>query len=63
MMKKDTLCWTCRKSGGKCLWSRAFLPVPGWKAKPTRIKCTAKGNDGRMTASFRVDECPEFEKG
>ncbi len=62
--KHDTLCWGCDKACGKCSWSREFVPVPGWKAIPTKIfQWTSKGEHRRKcyTNSFDVYECPEFE--
>ena len=66
--KHSQLCWDCQKACGGCSWSRDFTPVPGWKAKPTKIiSYTTNGSGRRATKkkfyidSFAVYECPEFE--
>lgn len=49
-----TLCYYCAKATtGGCSWSKKFIPVEGWKAKPTIL-------DGGRTHSFEVFRCPEF---
>ena len=58
-VKPDTLCWTCKKSGGLCSWSSGLVPVEGWEA-------TATTNGTYMntaTSSYLVKSCPEFEEG
>jgi len=60
---RHTLCWQCAKATGKCAWSKAFQPVPGWTAEPTVINNNALAGNGRFTPSYCVIECPEFEKG
>lgn len=62
--KHETLCWGCEKACGRCSWSREFVPVPGWKAIPTKIyQYTSSGEHKHRyhTDSFDVYECPEFE--
>ena len=63
--KHYQLCWRCEKACGGCSWSRDFTPVPGWKAKPTKIiSYTANENGGRKKYymdSYEIHECPEFE--
>lgn len=63
--KHDTLCWGCEKACGRCSWSKNFVPVPGWKAIPTKIFQYTRGQGGNHyryhTDSFDVYECPEFE--
>ena len=44
-------CWTCAKAYGGCSWSRAFVPVEGWEAKPSKTH-----EDG-----YRIKMCPEYE--
>lgn len=56
MNRHSTLCWDCEKSFGRCSWSKDFVPVKNWKAKPTKI-LSAYG----LVDSFDVYECPEFE--
>lgn len=54
-LKDNTLCWDCEKAcNGGCSWSRAFIPVEGWKANPDI--------NGNGVESFLVIECPEFSK-
>lgn len=58
-VKPATLCWSCAKACGKCSWSdRSFTPVPGWKAKKTRLRVD---DPNRYTDSYIVGECPLFE--
>lgn len=66
--KHQTKCWECEWAGGKdgkCPWATRFEPVPGWKAKPTKILIASKTQtpDGKpqYTDSFDVYECPLFE--
>lgn len=51
-------CFSCKKACGGCSWSRAFKPVQGWKAIPTKI------NQGWNTVeSFHIIFCPEYKEG
>ncbi len=51
----DHLCWRCANSCGRCTWSKKLLPVEGWTAAPSVIKC------GEITLhSFCVKACPKF---
>lgn len=64
--KPQTLCWNCEKACRGCSWSRDFIPVKGWKAKPTKLyvrqETLASGKKKKYyTESFHVKECPEFE--
>ena len=55
----DTLCWRCAKAiNNGCSWSERFEPVQGWTAVPTKINC-----EYYMADSYRVIDCPEFERG
>lgn len=54
--KGSTLCWDCAKAVKKCSWSRAFKPVKGWEATPSRLKI---GN-GKTVDSYIVHKCPEY---
>lgn len=57
-VKRNTqLCWDCEKACGRCSWSRDFIPVPGWKATPTKLNVERN----RIVDSYEVHECPEFE--
>lgn len=55
-MSKETLCWDCKNAIGKCTWSQCFVPIKGWKAKPTTYD-----SEGMKIKSFLVKECPEFK--
>lgn len=55
---RDTLCWKCQRALGFCSWSRNFVPVKGWTAKPTLIK----QKEGNYTKSYCVEKCPQFIK-
>ena len=57
----DTLCWNCSRSINGCCWARDFKPVPGWKAKPTKIKGFYEAGKITTVDSFHVIECPEFK--
>ena len=39
----------------ECAWHVKFEPVPGWKAKPTRIMSC-----GVAIESYAIKDCPEF---
>lgn len=49
---KATLCWDCGNACGGCSWSKEFIPVEGWEARPVKQTC---GNQ-----SYIVFECPQF---
>ncbi|MGN0585855.1 MAG: hypothetical protein ACI4JF_01100 [Oscillospiraceae bacterium] len=54
----DTLCRSCSRAypGNGC-WADNFNPVPGWTAvERTMI------NMGKPIVSYRVVDCPMFEK-
>lgn len=54
---KETLCWTCQHAAGpdRCSWSRAFIPVEGWNARRSDLRC-----DNRMIESYFVQKCPQY---
>ena len=54
--KRDQLCWTCKNND--CLWSKYFLPVVGWDAKPTIVK----DSEGDFS-SYKISKCPEYIAG
>ena len=50
----NTLCLSCQNNS--CSWSKAFKPVEGWEAIPTKIM-----RKGQIDAeSYLVKTCPEF---
>ena len=53
--KKSSICLDCKKSVGLCSWYHSFVPVEGWKAEEVE-------GSGYRLPSFRVIDCPEFEK-
>ena len=55
----NSLCWKC--SNMKCSWISDLIPVPGWKATPTKIK--QRGKFTYSIDSYHVEECPEFKGG
>jgi hypothetical protein len=63
--KDSQLCWDCNKACGGCSWSRDFIPVPGWKAVPTKILQCSQNGSGKARRyccdSYEIYECPEFE--
>ena len=48
-------CWTCQNACGGCSWSREFVPVSGWEAKPTYNAANRE-----YAQSFHVYDCPEY---
>lgn len=56
--KPPTLCWDCANATSpKCPWADRGEPVPGWDAKPTKIKFS-----GEKTDSYLVIKCPLFRR-
>ena len=64
----DTLCWSCRNAVGNCSWSqtgtmggvhRIPRPVPGWKAKKTKIKNYLRKTEVEQSG-YIVFECPLY---
>lgn len=56
--EQNTICWTCKNACGGCSWSQAMehTPVPGWKAKPVKLR----QNKG-YADSYIVEECPQYD--
>lgn len=52
---KKSICWTCQNFAGNCTWSRYFIPVEGWEAKPIK-------KVGTYLPSYIVKQCPEYIK-
>lgn len=56
------LCCYCKNSCGGCSWSRRFEPVEGWTAEPTIIR--QRNRQGKYDIhSYKITECPQYEKG
>lgn len=53
-----SICNYCVNCVGKCSWSKSLVPVEGWTAEKTVYKM----HDGKKGVSYRVYECPQFEK-
>lgn len=53
----DSICWSCRKCYGGCLWSGRFIPVVGWIAIRQDIPA-----DEKLVESYFVIHCPEYSK-
>ena len=52
----DSLCWKCsRSTDSSCSWSRDFIPVEGWDAKPTERYSEV------YKTSYCVRSCPQFK--
>lgn len=49
-----SICNKCKKSVGRCSWSRSLIPVKDWNAE------YVKGGRGKLP-SYCVKTCPEFE--
>lgn len=62
----ESLCWCCKHAvpdaeGERgCSWSVRHKPVKGWKIAES---AKYKAGDGREIASYKVSECPKFERG
>lgn len=51
-------CWTCANAYGGCEWSefKNPQPVPGWDAKPTKIRIS----EGLFDDSYAIRDCPKY---
>lgn len=58
----EQLCWDCKKACGGCAWSRNLTPVKGWVAEPTTIRFKGKNGVEHITDTYKIFECPEFER-
>lgn len=61
---KDSLCWKCKNALKGCSWSKDFIPVPGWKARPTVIYYPKSVNNKIVRGidkSYHVESCPQYE--
>ena len=56
MGNKQTLCWDCKRSIGKCNWSKRLKPVEGWIAN------TVNPTLSKPYSTYLVEQCPEFER-
>lgn len=62
--KKDQLCWECKNACGGCEWSARLEPVPGWTAEEVP-RWIYRGNkeDKELGHTYKITECPKFERG
>ena len=61
----DTLCCTCKHATNAyyiCPWSAHGEPVPGWKAKATKLTAV-KGKQKTNVESYIGKKCPLYEEG
>lgn len=56
MNDKESLCWKCDNTGGRCSWSKNFVPVKDWKAKTVTLK-----NGNEFMDTYFVIDCPCFK--
>lgn len=62
--KKEQLCWSCKNACGGCEWSARLEPVPGWTAeKVPRWEYIGTKEKKRKVFSYKITECPKFERG
>jgi hypothetical protein len=69
--KRANICIDCKKACGGCSWSAVdpktgkirFEPVPGWTAEAVLLKLGAYGSRKyeRLTDTYHITACPEFE--
>ena len=70
-VKKQTLCWKCKKALGDCSWTKLdedtreifFQPVDGWVAEKTTLLMYRRGGKPRYETSYIVESCPQYEEG
>lgn len=64
--REETLCICCRhatNATGICCWAReGGTPVPGWTAKPGRVRIGSYTSEEYLD-SYQVIKCPLFEVG
>ena len=62
--QKEQLCWSCKNACGGCEWSAYLEPVPGWTAeKVPRWEYIGTKENTRLGFSYKITECPKFERG
>ena len=63
-MSRGNLCMDCQNAvpcGARgCSWSRSFIPVEGWTARPTVYLSYAAHGRRILMRSFAVRRCPQF---
>ena len=70
-VKKQTLCWKCKKALGDCSWTKwdedtreiLFHPVDGWVAEKTSLLMYSYDGTPRHVTSYIVKSCPQYEEG
>ncbi len=63
-MSRGNICLNCRNAvpcGERgCSWSRSFIPVEGWVARPTVYLSYSAHGRRTLMHSFAVRSCPLF---
>lgn len=65
------ICIDCKNALGGCSWSAedpvtrktAFVPVPGWTAKKSRIGHEQAHGKLRIIETYHITACPQFVRG
>lgn len=55
-MSRANICFDCQRACGGCSWSQDFTPVPGWTAKPVKLK----QSPGEPIDTYHITGCPLF---
>lgn len=55
-----TLCWKC--GNYSCSWIKKLEPIPGWSAKPTKVRSVGHRPGVNEIDSYTVRKCPEYVK-
>ena len=62
----STKCWHCKhaipRKGNPCNWAMKFEAVEGWDAKKTQLRLSETKLMNKID-SYRVIDCPLFERG
>lgn len=53
-----SICINCKNLGGRCSWSRRYIPVEGWEAKRVKRKHAFPPHE----YGYKVIRCPQFER-
>ncbi len=68
--QSTSLCWSCANACGGCSWTEKndeneikFEPVPGWKAKKTKVVMASYKDYRKVTESYHVIACPLYVEG
>ena len=53
-------CWYCKNYINGCSWSRSFIPVEGWTAKPVKRVYGFANGETKVINTYKIIKCPEF---